>query len=644
MITTKPLEQELSTYFGFSEFMPGQKPVIEMLLQGKSAVAIFPTGSGKSLCYQLPALFLPGITLVVSPLLSLMKDQLDYLKRQKIPAARLDSTLEKGDYNQVLADARSGKLKILMISVERFKNERFRFQLKNLPISLMVVDEAHCISEWGHNFRPEYLKIPFYQKEYGIKQVLLLTATATEEVQADMGQKFNIPLDQFTITGFYRKNLFLKVTPVVNQQKDDLLLAKLVGNAEPAIVYVTLQKTAERIAMLCNQNSIPALPYHAGLTSEERESIQNKFMTGEIDLVVATIAFGMGIDKKNIRKIIHYDLPKSMENYSQEIGRAGRDQKDALCEVLANKDHVNILENFVYGDTPEAVNIEQVLRSIKASKTKNWEIKLNNLSSEVDIRILPLKTLLVYLEMQKIILPRYTYFEYYSFKSVLDQEAIANYFSDERKAFVRAIFEHSKTAKIWTVINFEAIIENYAKADRERIIKCLEFLEQKGMIELEAKIAVDVYEILDPDFNLAELTAKLYKIFKEKEVHEIKRIARLLDFFESETCLNQVLSAYFGEQKNMPCEHCSVCEAGKVKLPVSKPKQLDEKLLLELITNLKATLKNNVSPLMAAKFLCGITTPALAKAKLTRDQNFGVFENYRFHDVLAKVEGCFLTL
>ncbi|MFA5879086.1 MAG: RecQ family ATP-dependent DNA helicase, partial [Candidatus Margulisiibacteriota bacterium] len=496
MTTTTSLKQELANYFGFTDFMPGQEPIIELLLHGKSAVAIFPTGSGKSLCYQLPALFLPGITLVVSPLLSLMKDQLDYLQRQNIPAARLDSTLQKDEYNQVLAQARSGELKILMISVERFKNERFRYQLKNLPISLMVVDEAHCISEWGHNFRPEYLKIPLYQKEYGIKQVLLLTATATEQVQADMAKKFNIPVENFVVTGFYRKNLFLKVTPVEFKHKDDLFLTKLIDNSEPAIVYVTLQKTAERVADLCNQRSIPAVAYHAGLGAEERERIQTQFMCGQINVIVATIAFGMGIDKKNIRKIIHYDLPKSMENYSQEIGRAGRDQENALCEVLANKDHINILENFIYGDTPEEANIKQVLKLIKANPAKNWEIKFNTLSNEVDIRLLPLKTLLVYLEMEEIILPRYTYFEYYSFKSVIDQFTIVSKFTGERQAFVQAIFEYSKTSKIWTVLDFEKIIENYPSADRERIIKCLEYLEQKGWIELEAKIAVEVFEVL----------------------------------------------------------------------------------------------------------------------------------------------------
>ena len=190
------LKKQLQKHFGFNTFLNGQEAVIGKVLEGQSAAAIFPTGAGKSLCYQLPAMLLPGMTLVVSPLLSLMKDQLDFLQGNDIPAARLDSTLAKSEYNAILESAKNGELKILMIAVERFKNERFRSQLQKMDVSLLVVDEAHCISEWGHNFRPEYLKLPAYQKEFGIKQTLLLTATATTQVRDDMCAKFNIPRGQ----------------------------------------------------------------------------------------------------------------------------------------------------------------------------------------------------------------------------------------------------------------------------------------------------------------------------------------------------------------------------------------------------------------------------------------------------------------
>ena len=226
------LEKQLQKYFGFNYFKKGQKEIIQKIMKEQSAAAIFPTGAGKSLCYQLPAILLSGITLVVFPLLSLMKDQLDFLLEHNISAARLDSTLNREEYDEVLKKAKNGQLKILMISVERFKNERFRYHLQKMNISLLVIDEAHCISEWGHNFRPEYLKLPIYQKEFEIKQVLLLTATATQQVVNDMCRKLNVPSENVIITGFYRENLFLQITPTNESEKGEKLLKRIKESPE----------------------------------------------------------------------------------------------------------------------------------------------------------------------------------------------------------------------------------------------------------------------------------------------------------------------------------------------------------------------------------------------------------------------------
>jgi len=435
------IEQTLRQTFGYDGFRAGQEQAIRAVVAGRSAAAIFPTGSGKSLCYQLPALLLPHLTLVVSPLLALMQDQLAFLHGHGIAAASIDSAQSREQTSETMARAKSGELKILMISVERLKNERFRHFISQVPISLLVVDEAHCISEWGHNFRPDYLKLPDYQRQFNIPQVLLLTATATPPVIADMQAKFSIAADDVVTTGFYRPNLNLLVEPVSGFNKQRRLVEWLTGKAgQPTIVYVTQQKTAEQIAEHLAQRGFPASAYHAGMAHELRESIQRRFMAGELNCIVATIAFGMGIDKADIRNVVHYDLPKSVENYSQEIGRAGRDGNASDCLVLANRDSLSVLQNFVYGDTPEREGIRCVLDELlQAGAGGQWELMLNQLSEQSNIRQLPLKTLLVQLELRGIIAPRFAYFAEYRFKYLLEPEALVAKFEGERRQFVEVL-------------------------------------------------------------------------------------------------------------------------------------------------------------------------------------------------------------
>jgi ATP-dependent DNA helicase RecQ len=629
------LKHQLQKHFGFNTFLKGQEDVIHKVLDHQSAAAIFPTGAGKSLCYQLPAMVLPGMTLVVSPLLSLMKDQLDFLQGNNIPAARLDSTLAKNEYNGILDSAKNGELKILMIAVERFKNERFRSHLQKMNVSLLVVDEAHCISEWGHNFRPEYLKLPAYQKEFGINQTLLLTATATTRVRDDMCAKFNILKDNVFVTGFYRDNLFLQITPTDNSEKKNRLLQRIRKTPqEPTIVYVTLQKTAEDVAAFLCANNINAHPYHAGMENEKREEIQNEFMDGTLACIAATIAFGMGIDKKDIRRIIHYDLPKSTENYSQEIGRSGRDGKPALCEVLANRDSIHILENFIYGDTPEKPSIFQLLRSIKENKGFVWEIKTTTLANELNIRILPLKTLLVYLAMEEIIRPKFTYFGEYSFKYQTKPPDIINSFEGERKRFVAAVMNHCHTKKIWTTVDIQAILDSY-DTDRQRILAALEYFEEKGWIDLQSRQAVDVYDVLTQAFNIDDMAEKMYALFKKKESLEIQRIHNMVDFFESDDCISKQLAGYFGEQlAKERCGHCSFCKSGKAVLQTTTEiKPLSEFEFKTITAEFTQAVGEQFSEVNLTKFLCGIYTPVFSKLKIKKLPYFGILESYPFLEV-----------
>jgi len=640
------IEQELERYFGFRSFLTGQREVIERIVGCQSAAAIFPTGAGKSLCYQLSAMMLPHMTLVVSPLLALMKDQIDFLTGHQIPAARLDSTLTTEEYGRILARAKSGELKILMISVERFRNERFRSHLQKMNTSLLVVDEAHCISEWGHNFRPEYLKLPAYRREFDIPQVLLLTATATEPVIQDMCRKFEMPRENVTVTGFYRSNLFLQVTPLAEARKEAHLLQRVRESPKaPTIVYVTLQKTAERIAEFLRAGGILSCPYHAGMESEERERIQNEFLAGQTDCIVATIAFGMGIDKKDIRRVIHYDLPKSIESYSQEIGRSGRDGASSFCEVLANRDNLSVLENFIYGDTPDRQAVTMLLDTIHRHEDRTWEIRPIGLSYELNIRVLPLKTLLVYLDMEGIITPKYTRFDEYTFQYRAAAADIIDKFDGERRAFVQAVLNGCRTKKVWTYVDLPGILQSYGGADRQRVIAALDYFSEKGWIELQAKQEVEAYEILKRDFDSGALGGKLCGLFAARENQEIQRIHAMVDFFESDSCLSRRLARYFGDDIGKDrCEHCSFCRTGRATLAQTVKRQPLNALHFHDVTNeFVRAAGDHCSVLNVTKFLCGIWSPVFMKLSAKKIPHFGVLDRYPFLEVRRWVADCLRT-
>lgn len=631
-------QQTLKEVFGFDSLRGGQQQVIEKVLDGHSSAAIFPTGSGKSLCYQLPALLLPNLTLVISPLLALMKDQITFLKSKGISAASIDSTQTREETQAILQGVRNGEIKILMISVERLKNERFRQFIAQINISLLVVDEAHCISEWGHNFRPDYLKLPQDREVLNIPHVLLLTATATPAVIEDMSKKFKIEKDDIVITGFYRPNLDISIIPVEEEQKRSALYATLQQRPnQPSIIYVTLQQTAENVAQWLQSNGIQAKAYHAGLKHDIRETIQHQFMNGEINCIVATIAFGMGVDKSDIRQVIHFDLPKSIENYSQEIGRAGRDGNPSFCTVLANTSGLNVLENFVYGDTPDREAIQYVLDDIyKSSDT--WETQLLRLSKDSNVRQLPLKTLLVYLELKKIIQAKFSYYADYRFKTLIPINDILAKFQTERQHFVSTIFQCSPKAKTWHTVDFDALWMGY-QGERKRVIAALDYFHEQGWIELESKLMTEVYQVLNKVESTHVLSQEQHQLFKNKEESEIKRIHAMLDFFETKTCLSHSLANYFADF-NAPeqCGHCSACRSEGAHLPRDTTHFIaDDEQVKHWCQDLQNNSKDPLANAVFARFLCGIPTPLTTKIKANKMSGYAKFESQPFFEVLELV-------
>ncbi|MEI8314262.1 MAG: RecQ family ATP-dependent DNA helicase [Verrucomicrobiota bacterium] len=354
MLDTTQRHQLLEQHFGFREFLEGQEHVVETILSGQDTLVIMPTGGGKSLCYQFPALALEGITLVVSPLIALMKDQVDALAEKKIPATFINSSLGQSEIDNRITKMQRGDYRLVYIAPERFKSERFIQALAPLSIALFAVDEAHCISQWGHDFRPDYIRLKWALKELGQPQVIALTATATPEVRADIVEqlalgKFGRQEPQIFVSGFARHNLHLAVSHVKGKAAKLQRIAETIRKFKTGIVYCSTRKNVEKVAA---ELGVKCIAYHGAMTPEQRTKAQTKFMNGNCDVAIATNAFGMGIDRADLRFVIHFDIPGSVEAYYQEAGRAGRDGEPAHCEMLYNYADVRTQEFFIEGANP----------------------------------------------------------------------------------------------------------------------------------------------------------------------------------------------------------------------------------------------------------------------------------------------------
>ena len=327
-------EQALKILFGYDSFRTGQKSVIDSILAGRDAFAVMPTGAGKSVCYQIPAVLLPGITLVISPLISLMQDQVKALNEAGVQAAFINSSLSEKDYNETIRKARQGIYKIIYIAPERLVTEGFLALAKSVPISMVAVDEAHCISQWGQDFRPSYMKIVEFVKTLEKRPIIsAFTATATETVREDIICTLGLQNPFTLVNGFDRENLFFQVDKPKNKEQ---YILKYISehSGDSGIIYCATRKNVDNIYELLKSKGISVGKYHAGMNAEERKKMQDDFVFDYTSIVVATNAFGMGIDKSNVRFVIHYNMPQSMENYYQEAGRAGRDGLDAKCILL----------------------------------------------------------------------------------------------------------------------------------------------------------------------------------------------------------------------------------------------------------------------------------------------------------------------
>ncbi|MGE3979746.1 MAG: ATP-dependent DNA helicase RecQ, partial [Nitrospira sp.] len=358
------LTRQLNERFGFATFRPGQEDVIRAVLAGRDAMAVMPTGQGKSLCYQLPATLLPGLTLVISPLIALMQDQVTAMRQRKIAVAAFHSGLSGLEKSRVMQDLQQRRVQLLYLAPERMQHEEFLKLLRSLWVSLLVVDEAHCISQWGHDFRPDYLKIGRLRRELTNPPCLALTATATARVQTDLCQRLSLRDPFRLVAGFRRTNLALSVHHCQTLREKLGIVERLVCRTEKGtiLVYCSTRRTVEEVAAWLGQSHLSVGYYHAGLSDEDRRLVHDDFRRGTLRILVATNAFGMGIDKPDVRLVLHFDIPGSVEAYYQEAGRAGRDGQPAACVLLFHERDVATQEYFIAQASKDSEGAERAER------------------------------------------------------------------------------------------------------------------------------------------------------------------------------------------------------------------------------------------------------------------------------------------
>ena len=634
------IHRVLRETFGIAEFRGAQEAVIEALCAGRSALAVFPTGSGKSLCYQLPALLFEGVTLVISPLIALMKDQVEKLCKLGIGAARIDSTLADDEVEEIFARLAGGAIQLLFLSPERLAGSAFRKRLKGIPIPLMAIDEAHCISEWGHNFRPDYLKIARLSRRMGVSRILALTATATPSVARDIRRGFRIATTAHFQTDLHRPNLRLTVTACDEYEKDAHLLERLRAISGPVIVYATTRQATERIATMLQREGFPARAYHAGLTPDVRAAAQDAFMLNTTRIVVATIAFGMGIDKPDIRAVIHYHLPKCLEGYSQEIGRAGRDGQPAECELLACAEDTLALENFVHGSTPSPQalknGLDRILRLAAAGRM--FAVSPYELTLSHDLREETVRTMLAYLELADIIQRTGSYYDYFRVKLLRPLERILAGRPAREKSLIKKLI-HAAESKFGS-LHFKLYeIAEQTGISREKTADMLTELAAADDIRMEQRGLREIYQMSKSwKGEIAPIIADLTQRFGQRAEFEHDRIRAVLAYAETKQCRAAHLAKYFGLKLAAPCGSCDRCQGAKpVRLGVYQPPAptADEWAVMAALRAENHPALN--TPAQLARFLCGIPSPAATKARLQQRPEFGLWQHQPFATIAQMI-------
>ncbi|KAK3374175.1 P-loop containing nucleoside triphosphate hydrolase protein [Lasiosphaeria ovina] len=671
-------ERLLSEKFGYKAFRHEQAGAIQKILAGQNTLVIFPTGAGKSLCYQIPAIAFPeldetsglrepenaGVTIVVSPLIALMKDQVDALRKRGIAADSIDSTKSWDDVKLIHDSLRKSLLRILYCAPERLNNEGFIESVKNIPggIRLLAVDEAHCISEWGHSFRPDYLKVARFVDEVKAERVICLTATATPKVAQDVCKAFKISPSCVFQTSPYRPNLELNAKTVAGSASDaesildvmfgkvktecDLRFAELFkflrANPGPTLVYVALQQQAENHAEALQKAGFNAAAFHAGMKTEVKQKIQDDFMDSKIQIVCATIAFGMGIDKADIRNVVHWDLSNTIEEYSQQIGRAGRDGLKSRCMFYLSPSAFYLREVFARRDLPSRQSLRGLLVDIfnigsDFSVGQAFKVSHYKQGREFDIGASPLAIIYATLELHfglfRAVTPEYSSYKF---------EAMKSYFPVIKKdpsPEAKAIFSGAKKKVKYHDIDVNAVARS-SGLGRMDIVKKLNFLSDSGHIKLQVAGIEQRYliqkKLPQTDAEIDAVLDKLYTDMETREEDALQRSREVMALITGRKCFALALAQHFGmglPNGKSKCGHCTFCLTG---VPVMAPPRPITRTTAAAIQGVLKATDVRDDPRFLTRVAFGISSPRLSQLGLMRLSAFRSLAHHDFEALLRE--------